>query len=202
MPRIKFGSIPKLGVAQGRPSCQKFWLHKMEMIRKCTESDLNEIFKIINDAAQVYKGVIPDDRWREPYMPIEELRHEIEDGVIFWSLEQDGGLTGVMGIQDRGDVTLIRHAYVLTQAQKRGIGTRLLRHLESMTKNPILVGTWADASWAIAFYKSNGYDIVSEKEKNCLLRKYWSIPKRQVQTSVVLASQEWKKIRPDAPAHS
>ena len=172
------------------------------MIRKCTETDFNTIFKIINDAAQAYKGVIPEDRWHEPYMPFEEVRHEIEDGVIFWGLEQDGRLLGIMGVQDRGDVTLIRHAYVLMQAQKRGIGTRLLQHLESMTKNPILVGTWAEASWAIAFYKSNGYSIVSEEEKNYLLRKYWSIPKRQVETSVVLARQKWKKAHPDAPAYS
>lgn len=166
------------------------------MIRKCTETDLNTIFKIINDAAQAYKGVIPEDRWHEPYMPLEEVRHEIEDGVIFWGLEQDGRLLGVMGVQDRGDVTLIRHAYVLTQAQKKGIGTRLLQHLERMTEKPILIGTWAAASWAISFYERNGYAIVSNEEKTYLLTKYWSIPERQVETSVVLASQNWKKAQP------
>jgi N-acetylglutamate synthase-like GNAT family acetyltransferase len=159
------------------------------MIRECTDADFNTIFGIINDAAQAYKGVVPDDRGHEPYMPIEELRHEIEDEVVFWGLEHDGQLLGVMGIQDRGDVTLIRHAYVRTRAQQQGIGTRLLRHLESMTEKPILVGTWADALWAISFYEKNGYTLVSEEEKNRLLRKYWSIPERQVQTSVVLANQ-------------
>jgi N-acetylglutamate synthase-like GNAT family acetyltransferase len=159
------------------------------MIRECTDADFNTIFGIINDAAQAYKGVVPDDRWHEAYMPIEELRHEIEDEVVFWGLEHDGQLLGVMGIQDRGDVTLIRHAYVRTRAQQQGIGTRLLRHLESMTEKPILVGTWADALWAISFYEKNGYTLVSEEEKHRLLRKYWSIPERQVQTSVVLVNQ-------------
>ena len=163
------------------------------MIRECTDSDFNTIFEIINDAAQAYKGVIPDDCWHEPYMPIEELRHEIEDGVVFWGLEHDGRLLGVMGIQDKGDVTLIRHAYVRTRAQQQGIGTRVLRHLEGMTEKPILVGTWADAPWAISFYEKNGYSLVSEEQKNRLLRKYWSIPERQVETSVVLANQRQKK---------
>jgi GNAT superfamily N-acetyltransferase len=163
------------------------------MIRECTDSDFNTIFGIINDAAQAYKGIIPYDRWHEPYMPIEELRHEIEDGVVFWGLEHDGQLLGVMGIQDKGEVTLIRHAYVRTRAQQQGIGTKLLRHLESMTEKPILVGTWADAPWAISFYEKNGYTLVSEEQKNRLLRKYWSIPERQVETSVVLANQRQKK---------
>ena len=163
------------------------------MIRKCTETDFNAIFKIINDAAQAYKGIIPDDRWHEPYMPFEELRREIEDGVVFWGLERGGRLLGIMGIQDKIDVTLIRHAYVWTQAQKSGIGTMLLRHLERMTENPILIGTWAAASWAISFYEKNRYTIVSEEEKTYLLRKYWSIPERQVETSVVLADLNWKR---------
>lgn len=168
-------------------------MHKIEMIRKCTETDFNTIFKIINEAAQVYKGVIPEDCWHEPYMPLEEVRHEIEDGVIFWGLEQDGRLLGIMGIQDRRDVTLIRHAYVWTRAQKAGIGTMLLRHLEKMTEKPILIGTWAAASWAISFYEKNGYIIVSNEEKTYLLRKYWSIPERQEETSVVLADLKWRK---------
>ena len=161
-----------------------------KMIRKCTESDLMRIFEIINDAAQAYKGIIPEDRWHEPYMPLEELGREIEDGVIFWGLEQDGVLLGVMGIQDKGNVTLIRHAYVQTQAQAQGIGTRLLQHLEGITDKPILIGTWADASWAISFYEKNGYHLVSDQEKDRLLRTYWSIPERQVATSVVLAREE------------
>lgn len=159
------------------------------MIRECTESDFKAVFGIINDAAHVYKGVIPEDRWHEPYMPFEELMKEIKDGVVFWGLEHNEQLSGVMGIQDKSDVTLIRHAYVRTQAQKLGIGTKLLRHLENLTEKQILIGTWAAASWAISFYKKNGYTLVSEEEKNRLLRKYWSIPERQVETSVVLAKQ-------------
>lgn len=156
------------------------------VIRKCAESELTTILEIINDAAQSYKGVIPDDRWSEPYMPIEELRREIDDGVAFWGMERNEQLLGVMGMQDKGDVVLIRHAYVRPHVQKLGTGTRLLRHLESMIKKPALVGTWAAASWAISFYEKNGYRLVSEKEKNCLLNKYWSIPTRQIETSVVL----------------
>ena len=161
------------------------------MIRVCKESDLNTIFEIINDAAQTYRGIIAPDLWHEPYMSLEELRAQIEDGVVFWGLERDGRLLGVMGIQDKGDVTLIRHAYVATRAQKQGIGKKLLRHLQSMTAKPILIGTWADASWAVSFYQKNGYTLVSDEEKNRLLRRYWSIPERQVETSVVLADQTW-----------
>ena len=157
------------------------------MIRTCTKSDFMAMIKIINDAAQAYKGVIPDDCWTEPYMPAEELRQEIEDGVVFWGLENNGQLLGVMGIQDKGDVTLIRHAYVRTQAQDHGIGTRLLQHLENITEKPILIGTWLTASRAISFYEKNGYTPVSKEETDHLLRKYWSIPERQIETSVVLA---------------
>ena len=165
------------------------------MIRKCKESDLNTIFEIVNDAAQAYKGVIPQDRWHEPYMSLAELRTQIEDGIVFWGLERDGQLLGVMGIQDKGDVTLIRHAYVLSRAQKRGIGEKLLQHLQNMTEKPILIGTWAAASWAVSFYQKNRYRLVSAEEKNRLLRKYWSIPERQVETSVVLANQTWHQIQ-------
>ncbi len=169
------------------------------MIRKCTESDFDRIFEIINNAARAYKGVIPEDRWHEPYMPFEDLGREIEDGVVFWGMEQDGQLLGVMGIQDKGEVTLIRHAYVRARAQKQGIGTRLLRHLEGLTEKPILIGTWAAASWAIAFYERNRYALVSEEEKNFLLKKYWSIPERQIETSVVLANRSWERVRHAAP---
>lgn len=158
----------------------------MDTIRLTTESDLNEIFEIINDAAQAYKGIIPADRWHEPYMTLEELKHEIHAGIVFWGLAQDGRLAGIMGFQDKSDVVLIRHAYVRTQSRNQGIGTRLLRKLENLTDKPILIGTWADATWAISFYKKNGYVRVTEGEKNHLLRKYWSIPERQIQTSVVL----------------
>ena len=164
-----------------------------QMIRVCKDSDHNAIFEIINDAAQAYKGVIPPDRWHEPYMSLEELRAQIDDGVVFWGLERDGRLLGVMGIQDKGDVTLIRHAYVLSMAQKRGIGKKLLQHLQSMTEKPILIGTWAAASWAVSYYQKNGYTLVSEEEKNRLLRRYWSIPERQVEASVVLTNQPWSQ---------
>lgn len=161
------------------------------MIRRCSEADFNAVYETVNDAALAYKGIIPPDRWKEPYMPFEELSAEIEDGVVFWVLEDKGRILGVMGVQDKGDVTLIRHAYVRTQAQKTGVGTKLLRHLEDMTEKPVLIGTWKDASWAVSFYEKNGYIKVSDKEKNRLLRKYWSIPERQVETSVVLANQTW-----------
>ena len=153
----------------------------------------NAVFEIINDGAQAYKGSIPDDRWHEPYMPMEELKEEMEKGVLFWGLERDGQLLGVMGLQDRGDVGLIRHAYVRTRAQGMGVGTRLLQHLENSSELPILVGTWAAASWAISFYERNGYTRVPEEEKNRLLRTYWTIPERQVETSVVLANEIWRK---------
>lgn len=166
------------------------------MIRICTKSDFKRIFEIINDAASAYKGIIPEDRWHEPYMPFDELRKEIDNGVIFWGLENDGQLIGVMGIQDKGEVTLIRHAYVSSRAQNLGIGTKLLKHLEYLTEKPVLIGTWAAASWAISFYEKNGYVQVPEKEKNCVLRKYWSIPERQVETSVVLAKETWEKAQP------
>jgi N-acetylglutamate synthase-like GNAT family acetyltransferase len=161
------------------------------MIRKCTESDVKTIFEIINDAAIAYKGIIPGDRWHEPYMPVEEIRQEIEACVIFWGFEKAGDLLGVMGIQDKRDVVLIRHAYVRTRSRKQGIGENLLLHLEGLTEKPILVGTWQAASWAISFYQKNGYTLVSETEKNRLLQKYWSIPERQIETSVVLANKAW-----------
>lgn len=123
------------------------------MIRKCTDDDCPALYGIINDAAQAYKGVIPDDRYHEPYMLMQELRQEIRDGVQFWGYESDGVLIGVMGVQDKGDVALIRHAYVKTTRHNQGIGTTLLRHLEQMTTKPILIGTWADATWAIRFYE-------------------------------------------------
>ena len=161
------------------------------MIRKCGQDDLTTMYVIINDAAQAYKGVIPDDRWQDPYMPLDELKHEIEDGVVFWGIEEDGNLVGVMGIQDRGNVTLIRHAYVRTNRRNHGIGTQLLQHLEEMTKKPILIGTWTTATWAIRFYERNGYHLLSRIETERLLKKYWNIPARQIVTSVVLANPAW-----------
>ena len=156
-------------------------------IRNCTAADLPQMFSIINDAAQAYKGVIPADRWHEPYMPMEELKAQIADGIVFSGYESGGTLVGVMGIQDKGDVTLIRHAYVSTRERRKGIGEKLLRHLETTTGNPILIGTWRDAAWAIRFYEKNGYRVQSRAATERLLRKYWTIPDRQIETSVVLA---------------
>jgi N-acetylglutamate synthase-like GNAT family acetyltransferase len=141
------------------------------MIRKCLDDDFDAICEIINDAAQAYKGIIPADRWHEPYMPQDQLQREIAAGVNFWGMEENGRLIGVMGIQDKGDVTLIRHAYVRSLLRNRGTGSKLLRFLESMTQKPILIGTWADATWAVAFYRKNGYLLVSTNEKNHLLKK-------------------------------
>ena len=157
------------------------------MIRKCVDSDFLSIYSIINDAASAYKGVIPPDRWHEPYMTQNELRTEISRGVIFWGWEEAEGLAGVMGIQDVKDVTLMRHAYVKTTLRNKGIGTKLLKHLMGQTARPVLIGTWKAATWAISFYRKNGFELVTEKEKNVLLAKYWSIPPRQIETSVVLA---------------
>jgi uncharacterized repeat protein (TIGR03833 family) len=160
-------------------------------IRQCSERDFEMIYSIINEAAQVYKGVIPGDRWKVPYMSENELKHEIDAGVVFWGFEEDRGLIGVMGIQHVQDVTLIRHAYVRLQKQHRGIGKKLLSQLCKKSDRPILIGTWADATWAIRFYEKHGFKRVSEQEKNRLLEKYWSIPTRQVATSVVLADRKW-----------
>ena len=161
------------------------------MIRKCNDNDFEMVCEIVNDGAQAYKGVIPADRLKEPYMPRNELRHEIDSGVEFWGYEEDGELVGVMGIQDVQDVTLIRHAYVRTAKQKRGVGGELLSHLRLTTSRPILIGTWADATWAISFYEKHGFRVVTTEEKDRLLRKYWSIPDRQIETSVVLAEEKW-----------
>jgi GNAT superfamily N-acetyltransferase len=159
------------------------------LIRQCNYDDFETIYEIINDAALAYKGIIPKDRWKEPYMSREELRHEIDEGVVFYGYEKVGKLKGVMGIQDVQDVTLIRHAYVRTAERNKGIGSKLMAHLRQMTDRPILIGTWADAVWAIRFYEKHGFRLVSTEEKNCLLKKYWRIPERQVETSVVLAEK-------------
>jgi N-acetylglutamate synthase-like GNAT family acetyltransferase len=161
------------------------------MIRQCNKSDFETIYSVINEAAEAYKGVIPEDRWKGPYMDRDELQHEIDDGVVFWGYEENGTLVGVMGIQDVIDVTLIRHAYVRTGNQNRGIGGRLLSELREKTMRPLLMGTWADAVWAVRFYEKHGFRLVTPEEKTRLLKKYWSIPERQVETSVVLADQQW-----------
>ena len=158
-----------------------------KMIRSLLPSDFGAMLKVINDAAQAYKGVISDDRWKEPYMSAEELKEEIEAGVRFFGWVEGGHLLGVAGIQALKDTTLIRHAYVLPGYQGRGIGTKLLEYLMGLTKTPeILVGTWADATWAIRFYEKHGFKLVSSREKDRLLRTYWNIPERQIETSVVL----------------
>jgi N-acetylglutamate synthase-like GNAT family acetyltransferase len=166
------------------------------MIRRCDMRDFALIWAIINDGAQAYRGTIPADRWTEPYMSREKLQHEIDDGVVFWGYEEDGALMGVMGIQPVRDVTLIRHAYVRTNAQKKGVGSQLLAHLRKLTKDPVLIGTWADAVWAIRFYERHGFRRVSDEEKDRLLKRYWNIPERQVETSVVLADpQRWEAVK-------
>jgi GNAT superfamily N-acetyltransferase len=157
------------------------------MIRSLLPSDFDSILTVINDAAQAYKGVIPDDRWKEPYMSDVELRDEIEAGVRFFGWVEGGHLLGVAGIQALRDTTLIRHTYVLPGFQRRGIGRRLLKYLVGLAETPqVLVGTWAYATWAIRFYEKHGFKLVSSKEKDRLLRTYWNIPERQVETSVVL----------------
>ncbi|HEU4695100.1 MAG TPA: GNAT family N-acetyltransferase [Vicinamibacterales bacterium] len=149
---------------------------------------------IVNAAAQAYRGVIPADRWHEPYMPADELEKEISAGVVFWVAEEGGRLLGIMGIQDKDDVALVRHAYVSPAAQRNGVGTSLLRHVQGLTAKPVLIGTWADASWAIEFYRRNGFSVVPGTQKTYLLQKYWSIPARQIETSVVLADPRWKDL--------
>jgi N-acetylglutamate synthase-like GNAT family acetyltransferase len=162
------------------------------MIRKCQETDFEDIYTIINDAASAYRGIIPADRWHEPYMPEEELNKQINEGVEFWCYVEGNEILGVMGIQYKEDVTLIRHAYVRSTQRKKGIGSKLLRHLVTVATTPVLIGTWESATWAIDFYQKHGFRLLSQVEKNELLRKYWSIPLRQQETSVVLASESWK----------
>ncbi len=156
------------------------------MIRRCRDNEVDQIWAIINDGANAYRGVIPEDCCNEPYMSLQELQHEIDDGVVFWGYEENGLLAGVMGLQQLPEVALIRHAYVLGEHQKRGIGARLLHHLLDIAHGPVLVGTWADAVWAIRFYEKHGFELTADTEKEHLLRAFWSISERQVETSVVL----------------
>src|SRR5437763_2120176 len=161
-------------------------------IRPAQSADRPAMLAIINHAAEAYRGVIPADCWHEPYMPAEELAAEIGAGVLFWVAEEDRML-GVMGMQDKRDVALVRHAYVAPAMQRQGVGQALLRHVQALTPKPVLIGTWAAASWAIDFYKRNGFALVTPHEKDRLLRRYWSIPARQVETSVVLADERWRR---------
>jgi GNAT superfamily N-acetyltransferase len=160
----------------------------MSPIRPCRRGEQAAILAIVNAAAEAYRGVIPADRWHEPYMDSGELARELADGVAFWGYEADGALIGVMGIQPVDDVDLIRHAYVLPGNQGTGIGRDLLVHLRALSARRMLVGTWAAAEWAIRFYRRNGFEQVSPERKTVLLQTYWNIPERQIETSVVLAS--------------
>lgn len=156
------------------------------MLQLCASSDFHAIYTIINDAAQRYNGIIPIDRYHQPYMPKEELQKEIDNGVLFWGAYHDTGLVGVMGIQSVEDVYLIRHAYVSSYQQGQGVGGKLIRHILKNTQGTILVGTWADAYWAIRFYEKHGFCLTDAEEKNRLLTRYWNVPDRQIETSVVL----------------
>jgi GNAT superfamily N-acetyltransferase len=171
---------------------------RLPIIRRCRDSEFEKLWAIINEGALAYKGIIPDDRWAEPYMSREKLWHEINQGVVFWGCEEADDLAAVMGLQDVGDVTLVRHAYVRTGSQRRGLGAQLLNSLREMASRPVLVGTWADAAWAIRFYEKHGFKVVSPVEKDRLLRKYWSIPDRQIETSVVLADATWRELHDKA----
>ena len=161
------------------------------MIHPCCDADFEAMYAVINAAATAYDGVIPADRYHVPYMPAEELRDEIASKVCFWGWYEVGEsgaeeLRGLMGIQDVEDVTLIRHAYVAPEHQRTGVGSRLLAHLMGLPHQPLLVGTWAEAAWAVCFYERHGFRLVTPEEKDRLLRRYWQIPERQVETSVVL----------------
>jgi GNAT superfamily N-acetyltransferase len=160
----------------------------MRNVRRCGEADLATMLAIINAAAESYRGVIPADRWHEPYMPEAELRREIAAGVAFWGLDSDNGLIGVMGVQAVRDVDLIRHAYVRPDSQRQGVGAELIEHLRRGSTRRMLIGTWAAASWAISFYERHGFALVARERAAALLRTYWTIPERQIETSVVLAS--------------
>jgi len=159
----------------------------MNRIRLCRDDERAAVLAIVNAAAEAYRGVIPDDRWHDPYMDAAELDREIAAGVVFWGCEADGALIGVMGIQPAGDVDLIRHAYVLPACQGRGVGGALLGHLRAGAPRRMLVGTWAAADWAIRFYRRHGFEQVSPERKTALLTTYWTIPDRQIEVSVVLA---------------
>ena len=158
----------------------------MSTIRRCRDDEREAIFAIVNAAAEAYRGVIPADRWHDPYMPMTELEGEIAAGVEFWGYEKDDELLGIMGIQRLGEVDLIRHAYVLPASQGKGVGGALLEHLMKTAERPVLVGTWASAGWAIGFYGRHGFEQVSPEQKDRLLREHWNIPERQIETSVVL----------------
>jgi len=156
------------------------------VIRRCRDDERAAILALVNAAAQAYHGAIPADCWHEPYMACDELAHELAAGVAFWGYEEDGALVGVMGIQPVDDVDLIRHAYVAPSHQRRGVGGALLEHLADGRSRRLLVGTWRAAGWAIEFYRRHGFELLEPERGAALLRAYWSIPERQIETSVVL----------------
>lgn len=160
------------------------------MIRPAQASDFEAIYEIINDAAIAYKGIIPEDRWHDPYMSEQKLKEQIEDGILFYCYLEADEIIGVMGIQDKEEVSLIRHAYTRTKERNKGIGGKLLQYICDSTSKPILIGTWQAADWAILFYEKHGFACVDEETKNNLLATYWHVPKRQIETSVVLAQHE------------
>jgi GNAT superfamily N-acetyltransferase len=154
-------------------------------VEACGPEDRPAILEIVNQAAERYRGVIPDDCFHDPYMDEASLAADIDAGIAFSGIPIDGALAAVMGIQPVRDVRLIRHAYVRPEAQGRGLGSILLRHLIA-DPGPVLIGTWAAASWAIAFYRKHGFALVPADEAQRLLRTYWTIPDRQARLSVVL----------------
>jgi GNAT superfamily N-acetyltransferase len=160
----------------------------MNIVRPCRKEERPVIAAIINAAAEAYRGVIPVDRWHDPYMSPQDLDSEIDAGVVFWGFDSEAELVGVMGIQSVRDVELIRHAYVRPGSQRYGVGAALIAHLRSLTSRRMLVGTWAAAAWAIHFYQRHGFVLVSPDQKDALLTSYWAIPERQIETSVVLAN--------------
>jgi len=173
------------------------------MIRACRSDEHPMILEIVNAAANAYRGVIPEDCWHEPYMPRSELEAELAAGVTFWGYEIDDVLIGVMGIQPVRDVDLIRHAYVRPASQRRGVGAELLRHLRNLSSRRMLVGTWAGAAWAIRFYRRHGFELVRNEQKTRLLETYWTMPRRQIEASVVLANPpfdaaDWRSRGPEA----
>ena len=172
------------------------------MIRPCSAADVRRICAIVNEAARAYRGVIPADRWHEPYMPLDELEREIAAGVRFWGVEEAGELVGVMGLQDVKDVTLVRHAYVLPGRQRSGVGGALMDALVARATRPLLVGTWAAAHWAIRFYERHRFRLVGGAEKDRLLDAYWTIPARQREVSVVLVHEAVTRSRSSAEAPS
>lgn len=161
------------------------------MIRQCQPAELDDICAVINDGAAAYRGVIAADCWNDPYMSGGELRRELDAAVLFSGCYEGGRLLAVMGLQQVGDVALIRHAYTRTANQGTGMGTALLAHLRSQTDRPMLVGTWKAATWAVRFYQSRGFGLVNAPQKDALLRRYWTVPERQIEESVVLADAQW-----------